>query len=46
MVRNQQGGAVIDVAKGCMAQRGYLLVPKAQAPAMAEQFRANAKKQG
>ncbi|ANV23051.1 hypothetical protein BA939_03295 [Rhizobium sp. S41] len=44
IVRNQQGNALQDVAKGCMAQRGYLLVPKAQAPAMAEQFRANAKK--
>lgn len=44
MVRSQQGNAVADVAKGCMAQRGYLLVPKSQAPAMAQQFRENAKK--
>ncbi|EXL08584.1 hypothetical protein BG46_01530 [Brucella anthropi] len=43
VVSGQQGAALNDVLKGCMAQKGYMLVPKDQAAAIAAQYRANAK---
>ena len=39
MVTGQQGAALTDVMKGCMAQKGYMLVPKSQAAALAAQYR-------
>ncbi|MGN8150917.1 hypothetical protein ACTJK5_01450 [Agrobacterium sp. 22094] len=44
MVTGQKSDALNDVMKGCMAQKGYVMVPKDQAPAMAAQFRNNAGK--
>mgnify|MGYP001759981283 FL=1 len=41
---SQQGNALNDVLKGCMAQKGYMLVPKDQAASIAAQYRANAAK--
>lgn len=44
MVTGQKSDALNDVMKGCMAQKGYVIVSKDQAPAMATQFRNNARK--
>ncbi|MUZ72947.1 hypothetical protein GOZ90_09655 [Agrobacterium vitis] len=44
VIRGQQNSALNDVLKGCMAQKGYVLVQKDQAPAIAAQFRANSGK--
>lgn len=44
MVAGQKSDALTDVMKGCMAQKGYVMVSKDQAPAMAAQFRNNAGK--
>lgn len=39
MIQDQNTRALIDVLKGCMAQRGYVLVKKSEAPAVAAGFR-------
>jgi hypothetical protein len=39
-VEAQRSQATADAMKGCMAQKGYLLVPADQAEAMSEQFAA------
>jgi hypothetical protein len=36
---SQQQQALVDVMKGCMAERGYVLVPADQAAAVAANFR-------
>ena len=39
IVSSQQSSALNDVMRGCMAQRGYVLVPKDKAAAIAAQYR-------
>ncbi|MBB3289914.1 MULTISPECIES: hypothetical protein [unclassified Rhizobium] len=43
-VNQQKSNALNDVVKGCMAQKGYILVKKSEAVATAQRFRANVKK--
>jgi hypothetical protein len=45
-ISNQRSAALTDVAKGCMAQRGYMRVPLSQAEEARARFAANAKKTG
>ena len=42
MIQSQQQRAYLDIMKGCMAQRGYLLVPQSQAETMSAGFRRRA----
>ena len=39
IVVDQKQKAYFDIYKGCMAQKGYVVVPIKQAPAVAEGFR-------
>lgn len=39
MYQNAQAAALLDIMKGCMASKGYVLVPQSEAPAIAESFR-------
>lgn len=39
MIQSQQGRAMVDIMKGCMAQKGYVLVPLSQAAAVSDGFR-------
>jgi hypothetical protein len=39
MMQIPQQQALLDIMKGCMAGRGYLLVPKTEAEAVAARFR-------
>lgn len=41
MVQNQQQAALVDVLKGCMAGKGYVLVPQSQATSVHAGFKAN-----
>jgi hypothetical protein len=43
VIEAQRSAALMDVAKGCMAQRGYLRVPVSQAASTREQFARNTK---
>ena len=45
MIQQGRQSALLDVAKGCMAQRGYVLVPTSQAEAKLAELAANAKRQ-
>ena len=45
IIESQRNAALTDVAKGCMAQHGYIQVPASQAEARSEQLAANAKAQ-
>jgi hypothetical protein len=40
MIADQRQAAMIDILRGCMAGRGYVLVPRSQAAAVAAGFRA------
>lgn len=41
MIQNQQQAALVDVLKGCMAGKGYVLVPQSQALAVHQGYKAN-----
>lgn len=41
MIQNQQQAALVDILKGCMAGKGYMMVPMSQAPAVSAAFKAN-----
>lgn len=41
MMQSQYTKVYIDIMKGCMAGRGYLMVPASQAAAVAESLRKN-----
>lgn len=43
-VNQQKSDALNDVLKGCMAQRGYILVKKSEAIATSQRLKATAKK--
>lgn len=43
IIQNQRQGALSEVAKGCMAQKGYIQVPVSQAPDMLASFQKTAK---
>lgn len=42
MIEKQRGEALVQVAEGCMAQKGYVYVPKSQAEETARRFRETA----
>lgn len=42
MIADQRFAAYVDILKGCMAARGYVLVPKSEADAVAAKFAAAA----
>lgn len=44
MLQSQYTKVYVDIMKGCMAGRGYLMVPASQAAAVAESLRKNAPK--
>jgi pectin methylesterase-like acyl-CoA thioesterase len=39
IIQNQHQQAYLDIMKGCMAQKGYVLVPQSQAAATLQSFR-------
>lgn len=39
IIADQRMAAYVDILKGCMAQRGYVLVPRSQAATVAAGFR-------
>lgn len=41
MIQNQQQAALIDILKGCMAGKGYVMVPQSQAAAVSAGFKKN-----
>jgi hypothetical protein len=41
MIQDQQQAALIDILRGCMAAKGYVLVPQSQAMATHKAFKAN-----
>jgi hypothetical protein len=44
IIQNQQQGAYVDIMKGCMAGKGYAMVPQSQAPAVSAGFKAHPQK--
>ena len=43
IINNQRQGTLMDVAKGCMAEKGYVQVPTSQAEAQLAEFAKTAK---
>lgn len=41
MIQSQQGRAMLDIMKGCMASKGYVLVPQSQAAAVSASFKTS-----
>lgn len=41
MLQNQQQAALIDILRGCMAGKGYMMVPQSQAMATHLRYKAN-----